>query len=100
MTKQQAAKRIKRLRIPQQAKVELMAMWDRTRRLTIGVLKFIERHRQFGEAVILGAIIAFLLAQLPWIGGFLALCALVTAAAIGVMKELKEDLNQLFAVAQ
>ena len=100
MTKKQAARRIKRLRIPQQAKAELMAMWERARRLVLGILKFIERHRQFGEAVLLGAIIAFLLSQIPWIGGFLALCALVTAAAIGVAKELKEDLNQLFSVAQ
>ena len=47
--------------------------------------------------MILGAIIAFLLAKIPWIGGFLALCALVTAAAVGLMRELREDITQFFA---
>ena len=46
--------------------------------------------------MLLGAIIAYLLAHIPWIGGFLALCALVTAAAIGVLKELREDIASLF----
>ena len=58
--------------------------------------RFIERHRQFGEAMLLGAVLAYGLAHIPWVGGFLALCALVTAAAIGVLKELREDIAALF----
>jgi hypothetical protein len=34
----------------------------------------------------------------PWLGGFLALCALVTAAAIGLMNELREDLTRFFDI--
>lgn len=99
MRPRQVIERIKRLKIPAQAKAELLLLWQRARRLVEGILNFIQRHRRFGEAMILGAIIAYLLSHLPWLGGFLALCALVTAAAIGVMRELKEDLAQLFEVA-
>jgi hypothetical protein len=55
-------------------------------------------HRRFGETMILGCVIAFLLAQIPWIGGFLALCALVTSAAMGLMRELREDLTKFFDI--
>ncbi|MCE9616527.1 MAG: hypothetical protein K8T26_19810 [Lentisphaerae bacterium] len=92
--------RIKNLNIPHRAKAELMFWYSRSRACVVAVLRFVERHRQFGEAVILGAIMAYLLSHIPWIGGFLALCALVTACAIGVAKELKEDLNRLFELAQ
>ena len=53
-------------------------------------------HFSGGHGLLLGAVIAYLLAHIPWIGGFLALCALVTAAAIGVLKELREDIASLF----
>lgn len=97
MTAKEVVDRIRQLQIPQRVKAKLLLLWTRAKRLVEGILRFIERHRQFGESILLGALIAFLLAQIPWIGGFLALCALVTAAAVGVMKELREDMNQLFA---
>jgi hypothetical protein len=89
--------RIKQLDIPRRAKKELYFWWTQMKHLVEGIIRFIARHRHFGEAVLLGAALAWLLAHVPYIGGFLALCALVTAAAIGVMRELREDLDQLFA---
>lgn len=97
MKAQEVIDRIRKLNIPQMAKAELILLWTRAKRLVGAILRFIERHRQFGEAVLLGAALSWLLAHVPYIGGFLALCTLVTAAAIGVMKELREDINQLFA---
>ena len=97
MKAQEIIDRIKKLDIPAKAKAELLLLWTRAHRLVEAVLRFVERHRQFGEAMLLGAVIAWLLAHIPWIGGFLAVCALVTAAAIGVLKELREDIASLFA---
>lgn len=91
--------RIKRLDIPARAKAELLMLWHRAKHLVERILQFLERHREFAEAMLLGAIAAFLLANIPWIGGFLALCALVTAAAVGVLKEIRADLEQLFQAA-
>ncbi len=39
------------------------------------ILRFIRSHREFAEAMLLGAIVAFLLNKVPLLGGFLALCA-------------------------
>lgn len=91
--------RIKRLDIPARAKAELLLIWSKAKRLVERILAFLEAHKEFTEAMLLGAIAAFLLAQLPYIGGFLALCALVTAAAIGVLKQIHADLTQLFETA-
>lgn len=92
--------RIKRLNIPHRAKAELILFYSRCRRLVVGILRFIEKHKQFGEAIILGSIVAYLLMHIPWIGGLLALVALVTAASWGLMRQMQEDINQLFALAQ
>ena len=97
MSKFKFIEEVKRLDIPAKAKAELLMLWHRARTVAEGIVRFIQRHREFGEAILLGALIAFLLSQIPWIGGFLALCALVTAAAIGVLKELREDIAGLFA---
>ena len=97
MNTQEVISRIRKLNIPQKAKAELLLLWTRARRLVEGILRFICRHRQFGEALLMGAILAYLLSHAPYIGTLLACTALITAAAIGVMKELREDLNQLFA---
>ena len=88
--------RIRRLNIPARAKAELLMLWHQSKRLVERILQFLERHREFAESMLLGAIIAWLLAHIPWIGGFFALCALVTSAAIGVLKEIRSDLDQLF----
>lgn len=88
--------RIKRLDIPAKAKAELLMLYNRARSLGERILQFIERHKEFTEAMLLGAIAAYILAHVPWIGSFLALCTLITAAAIGVMKQMHEDLTQLF----
>ncbi len=91
--------RIKRLDLPARAKAELMMLWHRCKRLVEKILAFLEAHKEFTEAMLLGAIAAFLLAQIPYIGGFLALCSLVTAAAIGLLKQIHADLTQLFETA-
>jgi hypothetical protein len=96
MKAQEVIDRIRKLNIPQRAKADLLLLWTRSKRLVEGIIRFIARHRHFGEAILLGAALAWMLAHVPYVGGFLALCALVTAAAIGVMKELREDLDQLF----
>ena len=96
MSKCRIVEEIRKLNIPARAKAELMMLWYKARRLVEAMLRFIERHKEFAEAMILGAIIACLLSHIPWLGGFLALLALVTAAAIGVLNELREDLSRLF----
>ena len=88
---------IRRLNIPAKVKAELVILASQARSLVVAVIRFIQRHRHFCEATLLGAMVAYLLAHIPWIGGFLALCALVTAAAIGLMRELRDDLTQFFA---
>jgi hypothetical protein len=85
-----------RLDIPSKCKAELTLLYSKCQRLASAIVRFIKRHRRFGEAMILGCIVAYLLSQVPWIGGFLALCGLVTAAAIGLMNELREDLTKFF----
>ena len=96
MSKCQITKEIGKLDIPAKAKAELLMLWHRARQVVEAIIRFIHRHREFAEAMILGAIVAYLLAQLPWIGSFLALCALVTSASIGVLRELREDIASLF----
>lgn len=91
--------RIRKLDIPARAKAELLMLWSRAKQLVERILAFLESHREFAEAMLLGSIAAFLLSQIPWIGGFLALCCLVTAAAIGLLKQIHADLTQLFETA-
>lgn len=87
---------IKAMNIPARCKAELLMLWHKCKTIVEAALRFCQRHREFAEAMILGALIAYLLAQIPWLGGFLALCALCTAAAVGVLKELREDIASLF----
>jgi hypothetical protein len=97
MTKCKIIEEIRKLDIPARAKAELLLLWQRAQKLVEAIIRFMQRHKEFAQAMLLGSIIAYLLAQIPWIGSFLALCALVTAAAIGVLKELREDIASLFA---
>ncbi len=87
---------LRRLNIPAKVKAELAILATQAQGLVLSIINFIRRHRKFGEAMVLGAISAFILAQVPLIGSFLSLCALVTAAAIGLCREMKEDLTQAF----
>ena len=96
MSANKIIERISRLDIPAKAKAELLMLWRRANRLAEAVISFVRAHRRFGEAMVLGTVIAYLLSRVPWIGAFLALCSLVTFAAIGLLKELREDLAQLF----
>jgi len=82
--------------IPAKAKAELVLLWHRARKVAEGFVGFVRRHREFTEAVLIGAIMAYALSHIPWIGGFLALCTLVTTTAIGVMHELRESIASLF----
>lgn len=96
MSKCKIIEEIRKLDIPAKAKAELLLLWQKAQRLVEAIIRFMQRHREFGHAILLGAIIAFLLAQIPWIGTFLALVALISAAALGVLKELREDIASLF----
>jgi hypothetical protein len=89
---------IRKLNIPSQCKAELVLLYAKSQKLAAAIIRFLKMHRRFGETMILGCVIAFLLAQIPWIGGFLALCALVTSAAMGLMRELREDLTKFFDI--
>jgi hypothetical protein len=97
MTERTARSRIRRLRIPRDAKEALLRLWHRCKALVEAILNFIRRHRHLSESLLLGAIVAFLLTQLPVIGNFLALLALVTSGAVGLMRELKVQLAEAFA---
>lgn len=96
MSKCKIIEEIRRLDIPAKAKAELLLLWQKAKKLVEAIIRFLQRHREFGHAILLGAIIAWLLSHVPWIGSFLALCTLITAAAIGVLKELREDIASLF----
>jgi hypothetical protein len=96
MSKCQFFNQVASLDLPAKAKAELVMLWHRARTVAEGIIRFIERHKEFAEAVLIGAIMAFLVSKIPWIGGFLALCTLITSAAIGVLRELRESIASLF----
>lgn len=98
MTTQEAVKEIKELDLPARVKAELLRMYFKMREVAIAILEFLKRHKQLGECLALGAIVAFLLAQLPFLGSFLALLALVTASAVGLMLEMRNYLTQIFTM--
>lgn len=96
-TARRIVERIKRLNIPEESKQALVLFWTRSKLLVERILDFVDRHREFAESILLGAVIALLLYQIPWLGGFFALITLVTAAAIGVLKELRSDMDDILA---
>jgi hypothetical protein len=97
MTERTARSRIRKLRIPRDAKEALLRLWRRCKALVEAILNFIRRHRHLSESLLLGAIVAFLLCQIPVLGTFLGLVALVTAGAVGLMRELRSQLEETFA---
>jgi len=99
MKSSEVISRIRSLHITRQAKADLVLLYTRARKLVVGILRFLERHKHLGESLVLGALAAWMLMHVPVIGAFLGLCAMVTAAAIGLMRELREDIQQLFAIA-
>ncbi len=88
---------IRRLDIPARCKAELAMLCVHGRELVRKILCFIRRHHHIAESILLGAAISWLLAYLPIIGGFLSLVSLATSVAIGMVKELREQLAALFA---
>ena len=99
MTLKELYARIARLKICQQAKEALHRLAEELPRLVEKILNFIRRHRQFSEALLLGAVVAYLLTLIPLIGNFFALVALVTAGAVGLARELQAQLHQTFGGA-
>lgn len=89
--------RIRALNIPQRAKADLLLLWSCSSRLVEKIIAFIKRHTHLTECLVLGAIVAFLVGQVPFIGGFFALMTLVTAPAVGLMSELQRELETVFA---
>jgi hypothetical protein len=96
MAKLQFIEQLKSMDIPARAKADLLLLWHKARTVAEGIVRFIQRHHRFAQSMILGAIIAYAVAHVPWIGGLLAACALVTSAAIGVLHELRESIAELF----
>lgn len=88
--------RIRALNIPQRAKAELFLLWSHARWLAEKVIGFVARHHSLGECLVLGAIVAYLLASVPLLGGFFALVALVTAASVGLMVEMIKEIESVF----
>ena len=91
--------RIRALNIPKRVKAELLLLWHHARGLVESVIGFVMRHNHLAECLVLGAVVAYLLAQVPVFGGFLALVALVTAASVGLMVELLKEIEAVFAPA-
>lgn len=98
MTAKTIKKRIHKLDIPEDAKQGLLRLWARSKALVESILTFIRRHRHLSELLLVGAIIAFLLCQLPWIGNVLGLIVLATAGAIGLMRELRAQMGEALTV--
>lgn len=88
---------IRKLDIPAKTKAIVLALVSKARKLAFFIICLIRRHRGFCETMVLGLIAALLLGQIPTIGNLLAISALMTAAVIGLMRELKDALNQFFA---
>jgi hypothetical protein len=88
---------IKDLNIPSRLRGEVFALCVRARELGRKVIAFIKRHRHLGESIVLGCLIAYLLFYVPFIGGFLGLCALALTISSGVLRELQESIAALFS---
>ena len=99
MTLKNLLNQIANLRVPDRVKEDLCRLAQKGKSLVEKILLFLRRHRQFAECLLLGAIVAFLLTQIPVIGNFLGLLALVTAGAVGLARELKESLNETFGLS-
>jgi uncharacterized protein involved in cysteine biosynthesis len=99
MTRKTLLKNIRKLRVSDRVKEELARLSVRSKKLVENILLFLRRHRQLAESLLLGAIVAFLLTQIPVLGHFLGLCALVTSGAIGLMREMNEALKSTFGLS-
>lgn len=88
MTAAELNQYIKNLNIPGKTRDAVRAMWDATRRLLAAIPPFLGRHRSFIEILVVGSVVAFLLAHIPGLGDVLAICALSAAAVVGLIREL------------
>ena len=98
MTKNELLQRIRDLRIPEKTREVLRRMCVKLRAWVEKIVLFIRRHRGFCEAMIIGAIAAYLLIHVPLIGAALAQTAIITAAAVGLMKELSSAMKEAFGL--
>jgi uncharacterized protein involved in cysteine biosynthesis len=69
----------------------------RAKKIGIHILMLLKRYRALGEAAVLGVIVAMALSLIPFVGNLLALIAIIMAAAGGMARQLKADLDSLFA---
>ena len=97
MNASDAFRQINALNLLAKVKGALFRFYLTSRRIGSLILAFIKRHPHLSESLLLGAIVAFLFSRLPGIGGFLALLALVTSAAVGLMLEMRDSLNSFFS---
>ena len=97
MTQKEVVNEIKELDLSGRVKAELLKLWFKCKEIVERLIAFIKRHKDLAECLALGAIVAFLISQLPFMGNFLALLALVTSGAVGLMLEMRNYLSQMFA---
>lgn len=96
MTQSTAFAKIAKLEIPERTKEALRNLWKTMKPLTEEILRFVYQHRHLTDSLVLGAIAAFLLGLIPFVGDFLALAALITLPAIGLLFEIRSLLAKHF----
>ena len=69
-------------------------------RRVLNILKYVPafliRHRRMSESFLCGGLAAVLFHQLPWLGNTLAVVALAAGGIVGVLRELKHQLDVTF----
>lgn len=96
MSEEKFARETGKLNLSARVKAELMLLFYAAKDIAIKILAFLKRHKEFIEAMLLGALVALLLTAIPWLGYFLALCSLVTAAALGILAEIRSHFEEFF----
>lgn len=87
------ANRTRAKRIPRLAREAFLFMQAHTRQAIRVVIRFAVRHSALIENLVIGAIVACLLAQIPYIGAFLATIALAAAAGAGLLIDLLRQID-------
>jgi len=82
--------------IPRIARDAVLRLHAHARRAIRRAIRFAVRHSRLIECIALGAVVAHLLAQIPYVGAFLAAMALAAAASVGLLVELLREIESVF----
>jgi uncharacterized membrane protein len=88
--------RVSRLFATRLTKRQLRLLSRRITSLAKYIWSFLKRHRQLSEGILVGALAAILLVQLPWIGDLLAILCVSAGAFVGMIRELMGLLDESF----